>query len=300
MSSITTTMICDILWTCVMFWLYWHDDPQLHSSLSRSTRIKRSGFCRVGIGWFQILTIEMQNIQRGLLMDHAQKSDLFGGKLSVLSSRRGKHGNITPRIHYSLRVKYHKHTITLRVTHFTVEDQEAPYMIWVFPKIGVPQNGWFMMENAMNIDDLGVPLFSETPNMSISPNPSWIFSRCFFWTFRPPWAEPKVLRLSYSKPRTRTHSRPQLVGGFFPSEEYYTVKMGSSSPNRGRFIKKIFELPPPSQDFWLKENMCKMQKICRKAQSFGCLHLLNTSNKKATYIVFIIEDRHVFFSSCPT
>ena len=39
-----------------------------------------------------------------------------------------------------------------------------PWNKWVFPKIVVPQNGWFMMENHIKMDDLGVPLFLKHPS----------------------------------------------------------------------------------------------------------------------------------------
>ena len=39
-----------------------------------------------------------------------------------------------------------------------VASKKLPSPIWVFPKIVVPQNGWFIMENPIKMDDLGVPI----------------------------------------------------------------------------------------------------------------------------------------------
>ena len=60
-----------------------------------------------------------------------------------------------------------------------------PQNIWVFPKIGVSQNGWFIMENPIKMDDLGVPLFSETSIYETSKSyTNMSYQRCInvmFW-----------------------------------------------------------------------------------------------------------------------
>ena len=44
--------------------------------------------------------------------------------------------------------------------NFTPPPLKKKTTTWMFP----PQDGWFIMENPIKIDDLGVPLFLETPS----------------------------------------------------------------------------------------------------------------------------------------
>ena len=56
--------------------------------------------------------------------------------------------------------------------------QKEKGSIWVLPKIVVPQNGWFMMETPIKMDDLGVPLFRKHP---YAYNIHSIKSKAVFW-----------------------------------------------------------------------------------------------------------------------
>ena len=59
----------------------------------------------------------------------------------------------------------HQLSINIRLLfpYFQQLSEYTIFTIWMFPKIGVPQNGWFIMENTIKMDDLRVPLFLETP-----------------------------------------------------------------------------------------------------------------------------------------
>ena len=56
-------------------------------------------------------------------------------------------------------------------------------LIWVFPKIGISQNGWFIMENAIKMHDSGYHYFWKHPYDLISGQITIIPKPEFFGDF---------------------------------------------------------------------------------------------------------------------
>ena len=98
----------------------------------------------------------MFNFSASITVNHVGRNfHVFGKKKSFVSASwnpgcwSGRSGCGAPGMGGASRSVSHPSTST-------------PSTFWEFPKIVVPQNGWFIMEKLIKMDDLGVPLFSET------------------------------------------------------------------------------------------------------------------------------------------
>ena len=107
--------------------------------------------------------------------------------------------------------------------------KDGRWAIWVFPKIGIPQNGWFIMENPIKMDDLLVPLFWK------HPYPAAL--HCFWWDASDVWC---LLSLRSVLVPGRFVQKCRASGGWWAytylhsyiNQQYYWTKVST-----GRFFR---------------------------------------------------------------